>query len=240
MVEGINTLFGRKGLAFQIDCGYWRKRKIEFWERMWEDLEIGYLDEDLLPVLIVFNLDKNVHTLSSCSGRIIISDSTYPWSREEGSIVFKKHYPIRVDEIIDLYDKRVVRRLWINVTGPIIHLSTTSIEMAEKILQLAREAGLKHSGVLSFSSDKGIILELTSGVKMSHILRTPTCDVTPRELLPSLVEVANTVLIQGKRVLARLFNVLHESFPFNIDEYIEEDLKSRGIKVAELSFPYSL
>lgn len=239
MVEGINTLFGRKDLIFQINYEYWRRRKIEFWERIWEDLEIGYLDEDLLPVLILFNLDKNVYTLSSCSGRITISDSTYPWSREEGSIVFKKHGPIRINEIIDLYGKRVVRRLWINVTGPIIHLSTTSIEMAERILRLVREAGLKHSGVLSFSSEKGMILELTSGVKMSHILRTPTHDVTPRELLPSLVEIVNAVLVQGKRVLGRLFSVLYDNFPLNIDEYIEEDLRSRGIKVAELSFPYS-
>ncbi len=213
-----------------IDINAWRSRKIEFWNRLWEDLEIGYLDEDLLPVLILFNLDRNIYTMSSCSGRITLSDSTYPWSREETSIVFKKHSIVDVDEVERLYNVKIVRRLWLNVTGPIIHLSTNSLEYALEVLRIAREAGYKHSGILSINPLKGVLLELTTGIWMSQLLRLPSTDIVEREKLRDVVEVANNVLLKGKELLNRLYNTL-KNRSFEIDEEIKSDLERRGFNV---------
>ncbi|ADI31491.1 tRNA(Phe) 7-((3-amino-3-carboxypropyl)-4-demethylwyosine(37)-N(4))-methyltransferase [Staphylothermus hellenicus] len=226
-------------MSFKINLSAWQRRKTEFWNRLWEDLEIGYLDEDLIGILLILNSDKNIYTLSSCSGRITISDSTYPWSREESSVVFKKHIPITINEILDILKKPVVRRLWLNSTGPILHLSTNSLEYADKILSLARKAGLKHSGIISMNPDKGYIIELTSGVKVSHLLRSRGILLAEEDSLREIVDVANEVLLEGKKVLIRMFKVFRSELPWNPDNNIVSDLKNRGINIDKYD-PYKI
>ncbi len=212
-----------------IDRGEWLTRKRKFWERLWEDLEIGYLDEDLLPILIEFNLRPHVYSLSSCSGRVVLSDSLKPWSREETNIVFKKHEPVSINEIAFVLKKPVTKRLWLIVSGPIIHVSTDSLSEAYRVLRIAREAGFKHSGVLSINKRKGVIVELQTGVRFSHLLATAREPITPLDKLGRVVEIANEILLDGKEVLKRLYSVLRSNRPGELDEYIVSSLKERNI-----------
>jgi len=214
---------------------HWRKYKLEFWKRLWEDLEIGYLDEDLLPILIKLNIDAGFYTMSSCSGRVVFSDSKYPWSREETSIVYKKHYPISVEEAAHILDKPVVRRLWVNVSGPIIHVSTDRLSRAKLLLKLARKAGLKHSGILSINPSKGIIVELMSGIKMTQLLKTPYKQIVPEDRLADLVNLMNEVLIAGKHILLKLEEAIKDFLPLEEDEEVLRDLAGRGIDYSKLS-----
>ncbi len=220
-----------------IDVVKWRERKRAFWDRLWEDLEIGYLDEDLLPLLVLLNMDANIYTMSSCSGRIVLSDSSFPWSREESSIVFKRHEPIKPTDIESILAKPVTRRLWLNVTGPIIHLSTNSLGYALEILKYARNAGYKHSGILSMSPEKGVVIELTTGIWFSQLLRTREAFITARESLDELVEVANTILLKGKELLRRLFNTIRDR-SYMVDKEIKEDLEKRGLDLDMLFKKY--
>jgi tRNA wybutosine-synthesizing protein 3 len=182
----------------------------------------------------LFNVDKNVYTMSSCSGRITLSDSTYPWSREETSIVFKKHATISIDEVLPIINKPVVRRLWLNVTGPIIHLSVNNLEYALEILRIAREAGYKHSGILSINPLKGVLLELTTGIWMSQLLKTCDKDIVNKENLYRVVDVANEVLNRGKELLMKLYNMLKNRKNYEVDEEILSDLEKRGVKIDQL------
>ncbi len=228
---------GSKALVMDEEINYtmWRKRKIEFWNRIWEDLEIGYLDKDLLGLLVLFNMDKNIYTLSSCSGRIVVADSTYPWSREETSVVFKKHFPIKTEEFIEIMTKPAVRRMWVNVTGPIIHLSTSSFDYALKILSLAREAGFKHSGLLSFNKDKGYILELTTGVRVSNLIKEGNKIYIEEEYLNKFVEILNEVLIYGKKLLLRLYDTVKNVIPVQEDEEIMRFIEERRISIESIN-----
>ncbi len=201
----------------------WRLFKTRSWERLWEDLLIGYLDEDLLPVLIEFFARPRAYTLSSCSGRITLSDSTYPWSREETSIVFKKHGPVEPVEIEDVLRHPVVRRLWLNVVGPIIHVSARDMDEAWEILRIAREAGFKHSGLLSVHPAKGVMLELRTGVRMTQLLALPGKRLHGREELESVVAVANEILGVGKERLGRLLEALRSNRPGELDPLVVED-----------------
>lgn len=214
----------------------WLKRKESFWRRMWEDLEIGYLDKDLLPLLIVLNIEQGIHTMSSCSGRIVASDSRSPWSRESDStIIFKKHTPVKPEEILELYKIPVYRKIWLNVTGPIIHLSTIDLATAIKILRIARLSGYKHSGIISLSRDKGVVLELTTGVYMSTPLRTRSKDIVKPEEVPGLVELVNNILYEGKKRLAKLYMELKKALPWRPDEEIVEYIEKHGIRIHERS-----
>ncbi len=216
-----------------VDRARWRERKRRFWRRLWEDLEIGYLDEDLLPLLLVLNTDKHIYTMSSCSGRIVFSDSTYPWSREETSIVFKKHSPITVEEVRPIIEKPSVRRLWVNVTGPIIHLSTDSLEYALQVLGTARRAGYKHSGLMSINHAKGVLLELTTGVYMSQLVKSGEKLVVPGERLDIIISIINDVLLRGKKFLDRLYREFINQ-GYGLDEEIVADMEARGFRLDEL------
>jgi len=80
----------------KINQDMWRERKYKAWKRILDDLEIGYLDVDLLPLLVLINRDRELYTTSSCSGRITVMDAEYPWEKEEETaIVFKTQRPCK-------------------------------------------------------------------------------------------------------------------------------------------------
>jgi len=212
-----------------VDEKYWRAFKKRFWQRLVEDIEIGYVDIDLLPLLIKLNIDRNIFTMSSCSGRIVFSDSTYPWSRDESCIVFKKHGVITTRELAEYLRKPVVRKLWLNVSGPILHLSALNTRYVKLVLKLAREAGLKHSGVLSFNKFKGYVIELVSGVKLSQLVKTPDRVLVGEGDLEVLVETANEIYMQGQKILQRLYRVVFANIPVEVDREILDDVEKRGL-----------
>lgn len=211
-----------------IDKKYFYKFKKESWERLWSDIDVGYIDRGILDLLIRFNMDKNIYTKSSCSGRIVISDTTYPWSREETGVIFKKHDYITVDEVIDILNKPIVRNLWLNVSGPIIHLSVLNGKYARFILSIARNAGFKHSGILSVNRLKGFIIEIVSGVKMSHLLKTSSRIIVDESALPLLVQEANRVYSMGLTLLNKLKKLVFENLPKEVDEDVVRDVEIRG------------
>jgi len=210
-----------------IDETQWSVFKTRFWSRLLEDLEIGYLDRELIPILVVLNSDRNIYTLSSCSGRVVFSDSTYPWSREESSIIFKKHNAITIDEVKDVLRVKTIRRLWLNVSGPIIHLSTKKTSYVKLLLTIARRAGLKHSGVLSVNRYKGYILEFMSGVKMNLLLKDRDTVLIDEDKLEEIVRIVNEIFHEGRKLLNRLKNEVVSNLPIEVDHGVLKEINTR-------------
>ncbi|MCD6428726.1 MAG: hypothetical protein J7L12_03820 [Desulfurococcales archaeon] len=193
-----------------VDRELWLKRKEELRERLLSDLHIGYLDRDILDILLMFFERKESFTISSCSGRVVVVDAPLPWVRRESTVVFKKHEPIEVSELEDVLRQDAVHVLWLVVTGPIIHVSTASLREAVRVLRIAREAGMKHSGILSLSK-KGIVVELKTGVRVAVPLKQKSNLLVSSDKLSELVDIANKALIEGKKRLEKLREVLARS-----------------------------
>lgn len=190
-----------------VDEKLWRKRREEAYKRLWEDLEIGYLDEDLLDILLEFFKRPESYTTSSCSGRIVVVDSRMPWERRDATIIFKKHSIISLEEIEGLLKQPVLYRLWLIASGPIIHVVALTAKEALRILRIAREAGFKHSGVMSVSK-KGYLVELRTGIRLAVLLKTPKGVVLNEMGLQEAVEAVNEAIIEGKKRLNRLLEAL--------------------------------
>lgn len=189
----------------RVDRTLWTKRKEMMFKRMLEDLHIGYLDEDISDLLLEIFKRENAFTISSCSGRIVFVDTQLPWMRKTSTVIFKKHKPITFEELLEVLNKPILSRLWVIVTGPILHISTTTLKEARILISASRVAGFKHSGVISFRRD-GIVLELKSGIGFTcavksgdKVLVNPTAD---------LVNICNEVLMSGKDRLRRLKEVI--------------------------------
>ncbi len=193
-----------------VDRELWLKRKEELRERLLSDLHIGYLDRDILDILLMFFKRKGSFTISSCSGRIVVVDAPLPWVRRESTVVFKKHEPVEVSELEDVLRQDAIYVLWLVVTGPIIHVSTASLREAVKVLRIAREAGMKHSGILSLSK-KGIVVELKTGVRIAAPLKQKNNLLVSSDKLSELVDIANKALLEGKKRLEKLREVLAKS-----------------------------
>ena len=190
-----------------VDKKLWLRRKKEFRQRLEEDLRIGYLDRDIMDVLQKFFSMDSYYTLSSCSGRVTVVDAVMPWERENSSVIFKKHSPITVEEVSKILNQRAVWTLWLVVTGPIIHISSISFDDAVKLLSLVRNAGMKHSGIMSVSR-KGVVVEATSGVFISTPLKSGPSLLMSEDSIPQTVSLANKALIKGKERLNRLRKAL--------------------------------
>ena len=191
----------------KVDARIWLKRKEEAYAKLKEDLEIGYLDEDIIDVLEEIFKRNEAFTVSSCSGRIAIVDSQYPWERKDSTVLFKKHQPIALSEIIDIINQPAVSAMWLVVVGPIIHVSTLTLREAFRILKIAREAGFKHSGILS-ASRKGITVELRTGIRLAVLLKVKNELVINYEKLEEIIGIANKALMLGKVRLKKLLEVL--------------------------------
>ncbi len=191
-----------------VDAKRWAQWRERWYRRIWEDIEVGYLDRDILPLLEAFFRCPHYYTISSCSGRAVVVDAPYPWSRKDSGILLKKHEPLTVEDIENALQQPVVYTLWLNVQGPILHVSADSIKWAVRLLKAARKAGFKHSGVLSFSRDRGIIVELRTGVRMIAPLKVR--DKVLVKDLDLLVSEANRILAEGKRRLEKLLRAVEE------------------------------
>ncbi|MEM2157937.1 MAG: hypothetical protein QXO72_02835, partial [Sulfolobales archaeon] len=177
------------------------------YKRLLEDLHIGYLDEDISDLLIKIFERENAFTISSCSGRIIFVDAQLPWVRKTSTVIFKKHKPITIEEYLEALNKPVLYKLWVIVTGPILHISTATLKEALKLISVGRAAGFKHSGIISFRRD-GIVLELKGGIGLTYIIKSGNKLLIDLNNVAEVVNTCNNVLMKGKERLNRLMEML--------------------------------
>ncbi|BEP17124.1 hypothetical protein PYJP_04760 [Pyrofollis japonicus] len=220
------VLLGCKGHAMG-KVRDWNQEKLEAWQRLWEDLEIGYLDTDILDVLVEFFLRPKAFTKSSCSGRITVIDADYPWSKEETATIFKKHEPVKSVEIERLLKVPRSTRLWLSVQGPIYHVYVRDFEEAKVILEAAREAGFKHSGIMVLGYP--MLVELRTGVRADILLADKQEVLIKEERIEDIVSIANDVLAQAKERNRRLLRALRERRPQELWQPAREKAKQLGL-----------
>ncbi len=190
-----------------IDRSYWEDLKKRFYERMISDRYIGYLDPGIESVLERIFRIKNAFPTSSCSGRIYAVDAVFPWIRRNSYIVFKKHDELTIEELRDLLRKPVINSLWLIVSGPILHINTYDPLTALRILRLAKEAGFKHSGLLS-RSRRGYIVEIISGVRLDLLLKEKDRLIIREDIHEVLLDTINNAFRSGRERLRLLSQAL--------------------------------
>ncbi len=188
----------------EINKKYWLERKKEFMKRIEMDKEIGYLDPGIEVYLAAINNREKSFTTSSCIGRVTIVDADYPWQRKESSVIFKKHNELSKEELENIIRIPPARTYWLNVNGPILHINTLNLNEAVYILEKAREAGFKHSGIMNISRN-GIMVELISGTQFAIPLRTKdTFIIDTEEGINEIITIVNKTLKEGRERLKKL------------------------------------
>jgi tRNA wybutosine-synthesizing protein 3 len=185
----------------------WERRKSAFLERIERDREIGYLDPGIEETLDLINSREKSYTTSSCSGRISAVDSEFPWKRDDEHPIFKKHAPITEEELEDLLKVEPKDIIWLIVSGPILHICCRDIEEAGEMLRVARQAGFKHSGIMSISEDC-FMVELISGTQLFLPLKSRTKLFIEAGSMNDILFLVNESLSEGRNRLKRLNEAL--------------------------------
>ena len=128
----------------------------------------GDVDELVKPLINLINSNDNYFTTSSCSGRIMI---LIPSSiKQEVKWLFFSHGEVVASELIKKihgFANNNEKEVWFKIEGFILHIACKDIEAAQRILNIAKDVGLKRSGIISTASK--IMVEIIS----SELLETP-------------------------------------------------------------------
>lgn len=185
-------------------------RKKAFLEKLERDVLQNRVDGDILPLLRLLNSHPSMYTTSSCSGRIMVAEAVRPsYSKGKGfRPVAKWHYPVSAELI-----EAVVSDLeyaWLMVRGAILHVVTADLKTAYRLVQLSRETGHKHSGIIAINKN-GIVVEILGEERLDIPLKHRWGQTS----VEAAVDAANKTLVLAKlrlywlaaRLEAKLFGV---------------------------------
>lgn len=165
------------------------------------------IDRDIKPLIKLLNSFEWCYTTSSCSGRIVLLEEPLNRKKHLAKWWFVSHEQVLFDNLKislnqALNSKERDSKLWLKMEGFIIHLIVNNIEKADIVLKIARDTGLKHSGVLSFKPR--IVLEIRDNEIMQCLINKKTSDVVVKDLL----QIANEKLGITKQRLKRFLGLI--------------------------------
>lgn len=179
------------------------------YRRMLRDLNIGYLDQGVLDILLKIFSFQDLYPTSSCTGRIVAVDARYPWDRKSSHTFFKKHSEISEQDLAMILRTPAVHTSWVIASGPIVHVMARRPRAAVSLLRIAREAGFKHSGILG-SSRRGYLVELVTGIWIGIPLRSGEKILVNDSEMGKIAEILNRALAEGRERLSRLSAALQK------------------------------
>jgi len=116
----------------------------------------GSIDSKIKALVGRINSKKEYYTTSSCSGRIIILVEGK--IRKDVNWIFVSHNNAKLGEIKKSLKKLPKETGWFKFEPMILHVCCSSIDSAQKLIDLAKQSGFKHSGIMSLG--KRIIVEI--------------------------------------------------------------------------------
>ncbi|HLD88923.1 MAG TPA: tRNA wybutosine-synthesizing 3 family protein [Candidatus Nanoarchaeia archaeon] len=165
----------------------------------------GDVDEKIQKLTNLINNKKNFYTTSSCSGRIMLLQVSNSGKKNETKWLFVSHNPVAFQEIADTL-KNPEGDVWFKQEGMILHISARTIEDAEKMLIICREAGFKRAGITN--TGKRIVLEIFSNERIDTIACKNGKKIIDGDYLKILMEEANKKLERNWENLEKLENQL--------------------------------
>jgi len=116
----------------------------------------GAVDEKIKPLISKINSKKEYYTTSSCSGRIMILAEGE--TKKDTKWIFVSHDKITFKQLKNSLKKIPKQTLWFRFEPMILHAACNLIDSAQKLVDMAKNAGFKKSGIMATS--KRIVVEI--------------------------------------------------------------------------------
>ncbi|MEM1597464.1 MAG: hypothetical protein QXP31_00070 [Pyrobaculum sp.] len=210
-----------------VDRKVFEIRKKAFLERLEREALQERVDGDILPLLRLLNKHPDLYTTSSCSGRIMVAEAVRPsYSKGRGfRPVAKWHHPVPPELVGEAASN--AENAWLMVRGAILHVAAADAKTAYRLVEVGRETGHKHSGIIAMNR-AGIFVEILGEERLDIPLRRNGSYVADLE---TAVDMANKTLILAKLRLFWLAARLEAEF-FNVPSPPSEEIRRAIRKVA--------
>ena len=154
---------------------------------------IGSWDSKIAGLCGKINKRKEYYTTSSCAGRVVLIKSLDKKSRDV--FLFRSHKKIGLSEL-----KKALNGIGEKYDGIvefqqstcILHVGCDSLKSAQKLVSLAKQAGWKHSGIMT--TGKRFVVELHSTEKISFPIMLSGKVLVDDDFLRIVVKEANEKL----------------------------------------------
>jgi tRNA wybutosine-synthesizing protein 3 len=186
------------------------KLKIYHIKKLKEAKEKYLADQPIYYLLDYINSLEYFFTTSSCAGRIILLKVSKSGKKNESEFLFKSHYPVNFyyiwNKLLEVY-KNYEEKIYFKQEPFILHVSSVNLEKGYELLELARKAGLKHSGIFLINKDR-IMIEIVGNEKIETIVAKNRKLLVDKEYFKELVNEANEKLDKVRKRIEKFYNII--------------------------------
>jgi len=155
--------------------------------------DIGSWDKHILKLCEKINKNENYYTTSSCAGRIVLIISNE--KKKSGLFLFRGHEKINLQELkreLEKAGRKTKKIIYFKQEPCILHVACSSLKNAQRLLDKAKLAGWKNSGIMATGGR--IILEMRSTEKLELPIINKGKVLADDNFLKILVSEANSRL----------------------------------------------
>lgn len=163
----------------------------------------GGWDKPILHLTEKINSEKDYYTTSSCSGRIVLIKGKD--KKQEGLFLFRTHEKISLSKLKkEIKDASYKYKgiVYFKQESCILHVACSSLDKAQGMLDKAKLAGWKKSGIIA--SRRRFVAELSSTEKIEMPVTNKGKILVSDELLKLLVGEANKKLFKAWEKIKKL------------------------------------
>ncbi|MGB9748779.1 MAG: tRNA wybutosine-synthesizing 3 family protein [Candidatus Woesearchaeota archaeon] len=181
----------------------------------------GSIDEEIKELVFLINSIENYYTTSSCAGRIMLIKVDKNRRKDKSEWLYVTHKEAKFKEMKRALEEgiknaREGESIWFKQEPLILHVCAKNLESANKILTIARDSGLKKSGIITLS--RRIIIEI-EGTENISALVAKNCNkekiiLTDDLYLKALVDEANRKMLLNKSKNRNFFERIKREFGF--------------------------
>lgn len=174
----------------------------------------GCFDSAIIPLLDAINAHPAFYTSSSCSGRILLLTTPVSGRKDEVAWLFSTHNVVVLEQLstaLSSLKTAPVAPVWFRMEGFILHVCCKTIEDAMKLVLLARDAGIKRSGIISATGRK-ISVEIIDTERLDCPIADKGSLLVPEEYLHYLLECANKKLKRTQEKIKKVKEAFSASF----------------------------
>ena len=197
----------------------WEALKERARSRLESEGLLGLVDHEMLEFLRAFNENDEMFTTSSCAGRITVAcNDVSPQDKRGTKLILKSHSPISVEDLAKALSEAGCRHVWAKSSHPLLDVAVKSLETALDLVEYAKKAGFKYSGVQKSNCCYRVI------IRSNDNMYFPLFGNEETERLARIVSELNKFLLEGKVRLARLMSALEEAGLVSLDALLEDML----------------
>ena len=167
----------------------------------------GNIDRKILSLVDKINKKEGYYTTSSCAGRVVLMVGQE--KKQEGLYLFKSHEKISPGEFrkaISSSAKKHGGLVYFKMESCILHIACKSLQGAQELLDRAKMAGWKKTGIIS--AGRRIVCEISSTEKMEMPVADKGRALITGILLKIILKEANIKLERTWKKIKRLEKLL--------------------------------